>query len=94
MKKILCALIAVSSLICFSCGKKENAVKMGTNAAFPPFEWIEGNTARFGLVRNDFDTQTRTVNKSGRFYAEIIENNGVTDEMFDKYVKDEEYTIR
>ena len=58
------------------------------------FEWIEGNTARFGLVRNDFDTQNRTVNKSGRFYAEIIENNGVTDEMFDKYVKDEEYTIR
>ncbi len=43
MKKILCALVAISSLICFSCGKNEKVVKMGTNAAFPPFEWIEGN---------------------------------------------------
>ncbi len=42
MKKILCALIAISSLICFSCGKNEKVVKMGTNAAFPPFEWVEG----------------------------------------------------
>ncbi|MBN1411762.1 MAG: glycoside hydrolase family 1 protein [Spirochaetales bacterium] len=55
------------------------------------FEWIEGESARFGLVHVDFETQERTVKKSGEFYKEIIENHGVTDEMYDKFVKDREY---
>lgn len=50
------------------------------------FEWAEGEEARFGLVALDFETQKRTIRESGRFYTEIIENNGVTDEMYNKYV--------
>lgn len=35
------------------------------------FEWIEGESARFGLYANDFETQRRTLRPSGRLYAEI-----------------------
>jgi beta-glucosidase len=35
------------------------------------FEWLEGEAARFGLVEVDFETQKRTIRKSGRFYAGI-----------------------
>lgn len=56
------------------------------------FEWIEGESARFGLVFLDYNTQKRTVKKSGEFYREIILNRGVTDEMYDKYAK-QDYNI-
>ena len=49
------------------------------------FEWIEGNSARFGLVHVDYDTQQRTVKNSGEFYRRVIENGGVTREMWDEY---------
>ncbi len=55
------------------------------------FEWSEGNSGRFGLVHVDYQTMKRTVKKSGEFYKEIIANNGVTEEMYEKYVKDEVY---
>ena len=55
------------------------------------FEWAEGESARFGLVHVDYETQTRTVKKSGRFYSEIIRNGGVTDELYEKYAALEEY---
>ena len=51
------------------------------------FEWREGESARFGLVRVDYETQTRTVNNSGKLYKSIIENKGTTDEAYDEYVK-------
>ena len=51
------------------------------------FEWREGESARFGLVRVDYETQHRTVNNSGKLYKSIIENKGVTDEAYEKYVK-------
>ena len=51
------------------------------------FEWREGESARFGLVRVDYETQTRTVNNSGKLYKSIIENKGATDEAYDLYVK-------
>ena len=51
------------------------------------FEWREGESARFGLVRVDYETQMRTVNNSGNLYKSIIENKGVTDEVYDAYVK-------
>ena len=57
------------------------------------FEWLEGFSARFGLIRTDFETQARTVKKSGRFYSEIIRNGGVTQEMYDGYVADEQYCV-
>jgi beta-glucosidase len=36
------------------------------------FEWAEGYSKRFGIVRVDFETQRRTVKASGRRYAEIV----------------------
>lgn len=36
------------------------------------FEWAWGYDKRFGLVRVDYDTQTRTVKSSGRLYQSII----------------------
>jgi beta-glucosidase len=36
------------------------------------FEWAEGYTKRFGIVRVDYETQRRTVKASGRRYAELV----------------------
>ena len=55
------------------------------------FEWIEGETARFGIVKINYETQERTVNNSGNFYSEIIKNEGVTDEMYDEFIKGTSY---
>ncbi len=55
------------------------------------FEWLEGQSARFGIVRVDYDTQERTVKSSGRFYSEASAAGGVTEEMYQKYVAGEEY---
>ena len=55
------------------------------------FEWKEGESARFGIVHVDYETQKRTVKRSGRLYASIIENGGVTDEVYDELVKDSHY---
>ncbi|MCM2475802.1 beta-glucosidase [Rhizobium sp. CG5] len=35
------------------------------------FEWAEGYSMRFGLVHVDYDTQVRTVKKSGKWYSEL-----------------------
>ncbi|WP_137131470.1 GH1 family beta-glucosidase [Rhizobium sp. FY34] len=35
------------------------------------FEWAEGYRMRFGLVHVDYDTQIRTVKKSGKWYREL-----------------------
>ena len=51
------------------------------------FEWREGESARFGLVRVDYETQTRAVNPSGKLYKDIIKNKGVTDDAYNTYVK-------
>ena len=45
------------------------------------FEWLEGFTARFGLVHFDTDTHARTIKKSGEFYARMIAEHGITGEM-------------
>lgn len=51
------------------------------------FEWAEGEKAPFGLVQVDWATQTRSVRKSGEFFTSIIEASGVTEEMYETYVK-------
>ena len=58
------------------------------------FEWIEGNTARFGLVHVDYATQERRIKRSGEFYAKLIENGGVTQEMYDEYVAPQVYNVQ
>ncbi len=49
------------------------------------FEWLEGFSARFGLVYVDYYTQRRTIKRSGQFFSKMIENRGVTKEMYDEY---------
>lgn len=53
------------------------------------FEWAEGESAPFGLVACDFETQIRTVRPSGRFYADLIRNGQVSQEMIDQYLPEQ-----
>lgn len=50
------------------------------------FEWIEGESARFGLIHVDFNTQERTLRKSGEFYGQVCRDNSVSEEMIKKYL--------
>lgn len=50
------------------------------------FEWLEGESACFGLVAVDYATEKRTIRRSGVFFTKIIENHGVTDEMYNEYI--------
>ncbi len=36
------------------------------------FEWCEGYTPRFGLIHVDYQTQKRTIKKSGYYYRDVI----------------------
>ena len=38
------------------------------------FEWAEGYKARFGIVYNEFDTQNRTIKKSGYWLQSFLSN--------------------
>ncbi len=58
------------------------------------FEWVEGNSAKFGLVSVNPLTRERTVKRSGEFYTQIIRNHGVTGQMHQDYVMGQEYDIR
>ncbi len=40
------------------------------------FEWSEGTSKRFGLIRVDYQTQERTAKTSARFYARVIATHG------------------
>jgi len=41
------------------------------------FEWAEGYTKRFGIVRVNYQTQQRTIKQSGKWYADVIQHNEV-----------------
>lgn len=58
------------------------------------FEWVEGNSAKFGLVSVDPETKARTVKDSGRFYSQIIRQGGVDQALYDTYVANQEYDVR
>lgn len=58
------------------------------------FEWIEGVSARFGLVHVDHKTQERTVKASGRFYAALSKAGGMTEDLYQQYVQGEVYDVR
>ncbi len=40
------------------------------------FEWIEGYSKRFGIIRVDYETQERMWKKSSLWYRDVIANNG------------------
>jgi beta-glucosidase len=40
------------------------------------FEWSQGFSKRFGLIRVDYATQKRTPKASARFYTRVIQSNG------------------
>lgn len=42
------------------------------------FEWMEGYSKRFGLIRVNYETQERTWKKSALWYRDVIKNNGFT----------------
>jgi beta-glucosidase len=45
------------------------------------YEWLEGFSARFGLVHVDFeDNHRRRLKESARFYADFIENFNFTNQ--------------
>jgi beta-glucosidase len=50
------------------------------------FEWVEGESARFGLYEVDFATQERRLRESGRMYAEIARDHGVSRAIIDRYL--------
>ncbi len=41
------------------------------------FEWAFGYSRPFGLVHCDFETQERTIKRSGHWYRDVIANNGL-----------------
>lgn len=58
------------------------------------FEWIEGNSAKFGLVTVDPQSRTRQIKRSGEFYSQIIRDGGVTRESYESFVAEQEYDVR
>ena len=40
------------------------------------FEWTAGYSIRYGIIRVDYDTLRRTVKDSGKWYSQVIRNNG------------------
>jgi beta-glucosidase len=55
------------------------------------FEWVEGESARFGIVHIDYETQKRTVKKSGEFLRDVIKKGRVDEAIYAEYVKGQEY---
>jgi beta-glucosidase len=55
------------------------------------FEWAEGMSAKFGIVEVDINTQKRTVKRSGYFYSDVIKAKEINEEIYNKYIRDEEY---
>ena len=45
-------------------------------SSFDNFEWALGYNKRFGLVYIDYKNQNRIMKDSGKWYSEVIRNNG------------------
>ncbi|WP_256759621.1 glycoside hydrolase family 1 protein [Cohnella sp. WQ 127256] len=50
------------------------------------FEWDEGLQRRFGLIEVNYETQERTIRRSGQFYGELARECKVTDAMIEKFL--------
>ncbi len=60
---------------------REGALMMGYFAwsLMDNFEWAEGYDRRFGIVHVDFETQKRTIKRSGHFYQDFLKGSVSTD---------------
>lgn len=50
------------------------------------FEWKEGESAKFGLVKYNYDDKTYEVRQSCYMYKEIIKNHYMDSELYNKYI--------
>jgi len=57
------------------------------------FEWLEGESARFGLVHIDYETAERQVKTSGEFLSTLRKRRGVDEAMIAKYLQAQRYKI-
>ncbi|MCD7792113.1 MAG: family 1 glycosylhydrolase, partial [Oscillospiraceae bacterium] len=57
------------------------------------FDYNLGASARFGLVAVDSVTKERHVKRSGEFFSRVIEENAVTQELYNEYVAGQEFKI-
>ncbi len=55
------------------------------------FEWIEGESAPFGLLANDYETQRRSWRNSARFYQQICQTKSITSDMVAQYLPHQSY---
>lgn len=55
------------------------------------WEWSEGEIPRFGLVYNDYESQTRIVKPSARMMSEIIQEQALTGDIVRRYANGQEY---
>lgn len=53
------------------------------------FEWLEGESANFGLYHCDFKDQTRKMRRGGKIYSMICKENKLTEEMIQEFLKPE-----
>lgn len=51
------------------------------------FEWLEGESARFGLYETDYATQERRLRRSGELYGKIASGRAVTRELAALYLE-------
>lgn len=68
MKKITAVALTLAALVATGCSKKTaDVVKMGTNAAFPPFEYVQGtevvgfDVTMSNLIANDYGKALKVV---------------------------------
>lgn len=57
------------------------------------WEWADGEAQRFGLVHNDYATQTRTPKLSAEFLSRIITEDGISGEAKREFVDVQRYRI-
>ncbi len=50
------------------------------------FEWAEGETARFGLIEVDYESQKRSIRRSGELYGELCRNRSADAALIAEYI--------
>ena len=51
------------------------------------FEWLEGESARFGIVYTDYRTGARILKESAMFYSAVIQEKAVDETLYERYCR-------